>query len=156
MFNKIMGNPLAKHEGVGPPVGGRSAVALAWPLGPSPRRRLCGWSDFLKLSLWFEIQARGVKIRTSLGKMNMVIPSTLFHPKNSNVELPQRIMEASDTIEMISCSPNCAFVKCEPTSSLSNRPLTIAVLFIKSWIFKSNSKRPLFCFLEKVCLKSTS
>lgn len=55
MFNKIMGNPLAKHEGVGPPVGGRSAVALAWPLGPSPRRRLCGWSDFLKLSLWFEI-----------------------------------------------------------------------------------------------------
>lgn len=28
-----MGNPLAKHEGMGQPVGGRSKTYTAWPLG---------------------------------------------------------------------------------------------------------------------------
>lgn len=36
MFNKIMGNPLAKHEGVGPRVAGRSAVGAARPLSSFP------------------------------------------------------------------------------------------------------------------------
>lgn len=151
-----MGNFLVKYEGVGLFVGGRLVVVLVWLLGFLFWRCFCGWSDFLKLLLWFEIQVRGVKIRILLGKMNMVIFSILFYLKNSNVELLQRIMEASDIIEMISCSLNCVFVKCEFTSLFFNRFLIIVVLFIKFWIFKLNFKRFLFCFFEKVCLKSIS
>lgn len=54
MFNKVMGDPLAKHEGVGQPWlqawRGHSAA-----FGPSLPGLLRGWSNLLKLSPWFEI-----------------------------------------------------------------------------------------------------
>lgn len=66
-------------------------------------------------------------MRNSLGKMNAVI-STTFSSKENNVEWPYRVMEASDSRI---CSSHCVFGKCESVPSLSDRPLTIASLFIK-------------------------
>lgn len=59
MFNKVVGNPLAKDEGVGQPVSGRSAAGAARPrcsFGPSPPWLLRGSTDLLRLSLYLKFR----------------------------------------------------------------------------------------------------